>query len=83
VRLSHSMLQPVDGPISKHPKYPRPDVIDTVGAGDTFIAGMLYCLACRPEFPLDRQLGFAVEIATRKVSQDGFGGLGQAMTHAL
>jgi ketohexokinase len=69
--------------MSQYPQYLRPAVVDTVGAGDTFIAGMLYCLAYRPEFGLKRQLGFAVEIASRKVFQDGFSGLGQAMIHAL
>jgi ketohexokinase len=48
-----------------------------VGAGDTFIAGMLFCLAYQPQFPIDRQLAIAVDIASRKVCQHGFGGLGE------
>lgn len=54
-------------------------VMDTVGAGDTFIAGMLFSLAYYPRFSLQQKLRYAVEIASRKVYQDGFKGLGKAM----
>ena len=56
----------------------------TVGAGDTFIAGMLFGLTCRAaDWDLDRKLRFACELAGRKVGQEGFGGLGGCMRHAL
>ncbi|KAI4232193.1 MAG: hypothetical protein LQ349_005158 [Xanthoria aureola] len=59
------------------------DTVDTVGAGDTFIAGMLFALTCRAEWDLDRKLRFANEVAGRKVVQEGFRGLGGCMRHAL
>lgn len=48
----------------------------TVGAGDTFIACVLYGLAHRCDW-LNREavLGFAVDTATLKVQREGFDGL--------
>ncbi|KAH6611093.1 hypothetical protein Trco_001113 [Trichoderma cornu-damae] len=54
-----------------------PPVISSVGAGDTFIAGMLYSLVCRSRsWPVSHGLGFAVHLATTKVQREGFQGLG-------
>jgi ketohexokinase len=61
------------------PEDPQAKVVDTIGAGDTFIAGMLYQLATYPEIPLSDKVRYAVQLASRKVHQDGFGGLGKAM----
>ncbi|OAA60430.1 hypothetical protein SPI_05554 [Niveomyces insectorum RCEF 264] len=52
----------------------------TVGAGDTFVAGVLYKLACQRRAPaadvdIQATLAFAVDLATRKVHIDGFQGL--------
>lgn len=52
----------------------------SVGAGDTFIAGMLYGLttgSCE-DAPWDahRCVRFAVDLATLKVQREGFAGLG-------
>jgi ketohexokinase len=55
---------------------PQHPVIDTIGAGDTFIAGMLYMLTCAPDLNLLQQLSFANELAGRKVTQEGFNNLG-------
>lgn len=53
----------------------------TVGAGDTFIAGMLYGLLCHQEdWDADTKVRFAVELATSKVQVEGFGGVG---THVM
>ncbi|KAI4234073.1 MAG: hypothetical protein LQ349_004004 [Xanthoria aureola] len=59
------------------------DTVDTVGAGDTFIAGMLFGLICRGDWDLDRKLRFGNELAGRKVVQEGLRGLGSLMQHAL
>ncbi|KAL7925347.1 Ribokinase-like protein [Trichoderma austrokoningii] len=49
----------------------------SVGAGDTFIAGMLYSLVCRNKtWHVSRGLSFAVHLATTKVQREGFQGLG-------
>ncbi|KAJ6782981.1 hypothetical protein PWT90_08360 [Aphanocladium album] len=56
-------------------------VVDSVGAGDTFVAGMLYGLTTgggEEESPWDvrRCVRFAVDLATMKVQREGFAGLG-------
>lgn len=51
-----------------------------VGAGDTFIAGILFGITIHAEdWNLDRKLKFATELAGRKCVQEGFGGLGSLM----
>lgn len=60
----------------------------TIGAGDTFIAGILYALnfhgnSRSESWTLERSLGFATELAGRKVIQEGFGGLGEQMAGKL
>lgn len=50
-------------------------VRDTVGAGDTFIAGMLYASICRTEWALREKVVFANKLAGQKVLQEGFQGL--------
>ncbi len=58
----------------------QPLHLSTVGAGDTFIAGILYCLLCHnDELDTQAKLAFAVQLATRKVQSDGFRGLGAGM----
>ncbi|KAI9778077.1 MAG: hypothetical protein M1839_008381 [Geoglossum umbratile] len=60
------------------------NAVDAIGAGDTFIAGMLYGLTCHGEdWDTLHKLGFANELAGHKVAQEGFSGLGIAMQHAL
>ncbi|CAO2657770.1 Nn.00g038960.m01.CDS01 [Neocucurbitaria sp. VM-36] len=55
-------------------------VVDTIGAGDTFIAGMLFGVQERgDEWSLREMLEFANRLAGRKVRQEGFGGLGGMM----
>ncbi|KAL8715500.1 MAG: hypothetical protein Q9220_000835 [cf. Caloplaca sp. 1 TL-2023] len=64
-------------------KEEKSQVVDTVGAGDTFIAGMLHVLICDHDWSLEKQLQFATELAGRKVVQEGLQGLGSLMEHAL
>jgi hypothetical protein len=48
----------------------------TIGAGDTFIAGILYGLFYNSQnWDLEKALKFANELAGRKVTQEGFSGL--------
>ncbi|KAF2265435.1 Ribokinase-like protein [Lojkania enalia] len=55
-------------------------VIDAIGAGDTFIAGMLFALSHHSgDWSLEQKVNFANEIAGRKVFQEGFAGLGVAI----
>ncbi|KAF2176224.1 putative ketohexokinase [Zopfia rhizophila CBS 207.26] len=61
-------------------KTPGAKVLDTIGAGDTFIAGMLFALMRHSEdWTLQQKLKFANELAGRKVIQEGFGGLSKKM----
>ncbi|RYP73210.1 hypothetical protein DL769_004269 [Monosporascus sp. CRB-8-3] len=47
-------------------------VVDTVGAGDTFIAGVLFGLLCHPQdWDMETKVRFAVQLATSKVQQEG------------
>jgi len=48
-------------------------VVDTVGAGDTFIAAVIACLA--DEKPLSVALEAGCRVAGNKVGQHGFKGL--------
>ena len=54
--------------------------VSPIGAGDTFIAGMLYALNCKfRTWGLLKKLAFANRVAGMKVSQEGFAGLDQAL----
>lgn len=54
--------------------------ISPIGAGDTFIAGMLYALNCKEkDWDLSKKLAFANRIAGLKVSQEGFASLDRAL----
>ncbi|CAM1508398.1 Fc.00g052460.m01.CDS01 [Cosmosporella sp. VM-42] len=56
-------------------------VVDAVGAGDTFIAGMLYGLLCHPDdWSAGQKASFAVDLATLKVQREGFARLGEDVT---
>ncbi|PVH93897.1 Ribokinase-like protein [Periconia macrospinosa] len=51
-------------------------VVDTIGAGDTFIAGMLFALTHHEhDWNLEQKLMLANELAGRKVLQHGFSNL--------
>ncbi|PSR94324.1 D-sorbose [Coniella lustricola] len=52
-------------------------IVDAIGAGDTFVAGTLYDLLCRSgDWDVKKTVRFAVDLATTKIQQYGFGGLG-------
>ncbi|RJE19934.1 pfkB family carbohydrate kinase [Aspergillus sclerotialis] len=55
-------------------------VVDTIGAGDTFIAGMLYSLLYQDQkWDLSQKLSFANRVAGMKVAQEGFLGLERSL----
>jgi ketohexokinase len=58
------------GPVQHQPAIPVPRVVDTLGAGDTFNAGLLHKLA--EGHPIDEAVRFATELAARKIRQQGF-----------
>ena len=49
----------------------------TTGAGDTFIAAILYCLILNPDLDSQLMVEFANKLAGHKVAREGFDGLGQ------
>ncbi|MCJ1384401.1 hypothetical protein MMC17_007517 [Xylographa soralifera] len=57
--------------IASEHKWPLLRKRDSTGAGDTFIAGMLFGLLCRQDWRLEKQLSFANELAGRKVGKKG------------
>jgi ketohexokinase len=63
-----------DGTLYHAPAFPPTAVVDTLGAGDTFNAGMIGALAAGRS--LRESLDAACRLAGRKVGQVGFGGLG-------
>lgn len=54
-----------------------PRVVDAVGAGDTFIAGIVFAMSRGMDTMTS--LRFACELASRKVAQSGFSGLAKLM----
>ena len=63
-----------DGAIFHEPALVTPVVMDTVGAGDVFNAGLVHALATGQ--PLEQALQYAVQLAGRKVQQQGFQSVG-------
>ncbi|KAE8356634.1 pfkB family kinase [Aspergillus coremiiformis] len=75
-------LETSTGELIHSPAYTAADfkVVDTIGAGDTFIAGMLHALTCRGDaWKLSQKLEFANRVAGMKVTQEGFSGLDRAL----
>ncbi|KAF1809739.1 putative PfkB family kinase [Eremomyces bilateralis CBS 781.70] len=58
------------------------EILFTVGAGDSFIAGLIYSLSYHDEWNLGATLEYANRLAGLKVCQEGFEGLGMKMGDA-
>ncbi|KAI9372164.1 Ribokinase-like protein [Aspergillus egyptiacus] len=75
-------FEPKTGYFVHSPAYTPPGftVVDTIGAGDTFIAGMLYGLVCKADnWTLSQKLEMANRLAGTKVAREGFSGLGHVV----
>lgn len=60
------------------------EIVDTVGAGDTFIAGMLFGLINKNiEWSLEQKLDFANALAGNKIKQQGFWRLAEQLAERL
>ncbi len=67
--------------LTHHPALDDQTVIDTIGAGDTFNAGMIHQIVSGNHFT--QALDFANALAGMKIAQPGFSGLGEKMQHHL
>ena len=63
-----------NGQLIYQPVFPVDPIIDTIGAGDTFNAGLIHYLV--QQKPLKTTLEFACKLAAKKCSQYGFQQLG-------
>ncbi|KAL4741049.1 Ribokinase-like protein [Aspergillus similis] len=75
-------LEPRAGNTVHSPAYTpnRFQVVDTIGAGDTFIAGMLYGSTVKGDaWDLSQKLSIANRLAGTKVAQEGFSNLGRVL----
>lgn len=56
----------------------------TVGAGDTFLAGVLFGLLCHSaDWGVEETLRFAVDLATQKVQREGLAGLAASIAAGI
>ncbi|KAI2089753.1 hypothetical protein LOZ36_001660 [Ophidiomyces ophidiicola] len=81
VGLDVDRMAYIDTPAFRDSQRP---VVDTTGAGDTFIAGMLHgLLVHEDQFELAKEMRFASRLAGHKVTREGFDGLGTAAVEQL
>jgi ketohexokinase len=56
-------------------------ITSPIGAGDTFIAGMLYALNCKDnDWSITECVEFGIKVAGMKVFQEGFSELDRALS---
>ncbi|KAK1143422.1 hypothetical protein N8T08_006750 [Aspergillus melleus] len=75
-------LETSTGNLLHSPAYSAPgfQVVDPIGAGDTFIAAMLYALIWQGDkWDVSRKLEFSNRVAGMKVGQEGFSDLARAL----
>uniref|UniRef100_UPI00358EA583 ketohexokinase n=1 Tax=Myxine glutinosa TaxID=7769 RepID=UPI00358EA583 len=65
-----------DGQLIHSPAFPPPCLVDTLGAGDTFIAGVIHILSSGAS--LQEAITFGCKLAGRKCGMEGYDGLTQS-----
>ncbi|KAL4916095.1 Ribokinase-like protein [Aspergillus aurantiobrunneus] len=81
-QVGAAALETLSGNVVHSPAYTPQgfQVADAIGAGDTFIAGMLYGLICKGNiWDLSQKLSMANRLAGTKVNQEGFSDLGRVL----
>ncbi|XP_061417986.1 ketohexokinase isoform X2 [Lethenteron reissneri] len=63
------------GEVARSPAFPPPTLVDTLGAGDTFIAGVIAALSRGQS--LQEALTFGCRVAGKKCGVQGYEGLGE------
>ena len=71
------LKESMDGPVRVVPAQPVSSVVDSIGAGDTLIAGVIHARANQADADWLAAVTFGVRLAERKIQQSGFDGLAE------
>ncbi len=71
------LKESLNDPVQLVPAQPVPSVVDSIGAGDTLIAGVIHARANQAGVDWRAAVSFGVRLAERKIQQLGFDGLAE------